>query len=78
MLHLSLGDEEGLVRLVGGQDKYEGRVEIFHNGVWGTVCDDDWDINDAHVVCRQLQFSGATHVVLFGNGNSASLNKYRR
>ncbi|XP_034385855.1 galectin-3-binding protein A-like [Cyclopterus lumpus] len=66
--------EEGFVRLVGGQDKYEGRVEIFHNGVWGTVCDDDWDdddwdIDDAHVVCRQLHISGATHVPSFGDGH---------
>ena len=49
---------DGEVRIVTGSDDQEGTVEICFEGVYGTICDDMWDILDAKVVCRQLGFSG--------------------
>lgn len=48
------------LRLAGDKRKhYEGRLEVFYNNEWGTVCDDDFSIEAAHVACRQLGFLGA-------------------
>eukprot|EP00058_Branchiostoma_floridae_P001455 XP_002586943.1 hypothetical protein BRAFLDRAFT_244336 [Branchiostoma floridae] len=58
------------VRLQGGNSTY-GRVEVFHDGVWGTVCDDQFDMDDGKVVCRQLGLSGVVevyHQATFGEG----------
>lgn len=46
----------GETRLVGGRDKYEGRVEICLNGTWGTVDSDRFYYNNSIVVCRSLGF----------------------
>ncbi|ELT95812.1 hypothetical protein CAPTEDRAFT_153473 [Capitella teleta] len=48
---------ESSLRLVGGRGDWEGRVEILHDGEWGTICDDEFNLEEAQVVCRSLGFS---------------------
>ncbi|XP_022082204.1 scavenger receptor cysteine-rich domain-containing group B protein-like isoform X2 [Acanthaster planci] len=49
---------DGDLRLTGGSTASAGRLEIYHLGVWGTVCDDDWTENAATVACRELGYNG--------------------
>ena len=58
------------IRLAGGSNVLQGRVEIMYQGIWGTICDDGWDDNDATVVCRELGYShgNATRQAQFGSG----------
>ena len=55
----------GDLRLIGGSNSFEGRVEICWNNEWATICDDFWDAGDASVVCNQLRYdTSGMHAVL--------------
>ncbi|PFX21163.1 Macrophage scavenger receptor types I and II, partial [Stylophora pistillata] len=64
--NLPFGEE---IRLRDGSSAQDGRLEIFVNGQWGTVCDDIWDIRDTQVACRQLGFKEAKRFYTFGWGD---------
>ena len=55
-----------LVRIVDGNTPFEGRVEVFHSGIWGTVCHNHWSIDDATVVCNELGFARAVAAPGYG------------
>ena len=60
-----------IVRLMDGGAN-DGRVEVYYNGRWGTVCNDNWGMDDANVLCRQLGFPGASYyltAVAYGQGS---------
>ena len=60
---------------MGGDTLLEGRVEVFLLGQWGTVCDNNWDLADATVVCHELGYLRAVEAprsASFGAGSGPS------
>lgn len=64
--------QDGAIRLADGETPYEGRVEIYHAGIWGTICDDRWTNREASVICHMIgaMRAGATVKAYaeYGNG----------
>ncbi|XP_046729028.1 scavenger receptor cysteine-rich type 1 protein M130-like, partial [Silurus meridionalis] len=60
--------EHWSLRLSGGKGSCSGRLEVYHNATWGSVCDDQWNISNAQVVCRQLGCGSVLSADRFGPG----------
>ena len=60
-----------IIKLVNGSQAKAGRLVLNYNNTWGTICDEGWDIKDAHVICRMLGFHHAVDAksaAFFGEG----------
>jgi len=64
---------DGQVRLIGGDTASEGRIEVYHEGQWGTVCDDYFQRDDANMVCQAVGYAQAA--AIFGEIGSTSFNQ---
>ncbi|XP_026729832.1 lysyl oxidase homolog 3 [Trichoplusia ni] len=90
-LHEVLDIRNASMRLVGGRDFREGRVEIYHNGIWGSICPESWSFYEATTVCQHLDLGyaeealitfkyGFSNIILSGvhcEGNEKSLFQCR-
>ncbi|XP_075986562.1 lysyl oxidase-like 2 [Anticarsia gemmatalis] len=86
-IHEVLDQRSASLRLVGGRSNNEGRVEIYYNKTWGSICPDGWTLYEASAVCRHLalgyaeqaaqtDFFGSSKIVLSGvhcEGNETNL-----
>ena len=61
------------VRLNGANIEYGGRVEVFYRGMWGKICQTEWGLDDAKVVCNQLGFQGALAKVIDSEVNKEKI-----
>ena len=64
---------DGTLHLVGSHSWKEGRIEIFIDSKWGTICNKGWDNTDAGVACRQLGFGSTGSIKQFGQGSGVIL-----
>nr|XP_026498774.1 lysyl oxidase homolog 2 [Vanessa tameamea]XP_026498775.1 lysyl oxidase homolog 2 [Vanessa tameamea] len=87
LIHEAVNVRSFSLRLVGGRSPNEGRIEIYHNGIWGSICPDGWTLYEASAICHHLalgfaeqalqtNYFGSSKIILSGvqcEGNETNL-----
>ena len=62
IIHILGPVSDGSIRLITGRSSNEGYVEIYHDGLWASICRDSWDLNDGRVACRQFGYRNVSTI----------------
>lgn len=54
MLYFSSITTDSRISLAGGSNEGQGTLQVYHENQWGTICDDNFDVNDAKVICKMI------------------------
>lgn len=76
-MHASFFKDTNDIRLIGGRKASEGRIEVKHNGIWGSICSQNFSLTEGMVICRSLGFK-SRYVLIYSYHLFMSYNPFNK